>query len=166
MKKLHAIIFSLALIPGLALAESKIAVINFMQAVGETEEVKKSSEELQADLQDETQKLQKLYDDISAIEQRMQKEGMTLSEMEKKDLQDKRQSKMIEFRSLQQMVQKRQQEGSQEIMKRMEPKLMEAVREVAQKEGYDVVIAKEAVPYSQPDMDITGKVTQKLNQMQ
>lgn len=166
MKKLHAIIFSLALIPGLALAEGKIAVINVMQAVGETEEVKKSSEELKADLQEESQKLQKLYEEISAIEQRMQKEGMTLSGKEKQDLQDKRQSKMIEFRSLQQMVQKRQQEGSQEIMKRMEPKVMKAVREVAQKEGYDIVIAEQAVLYSLPDMNITGKVTQKLNQMQ
>lgn len=166
MTSFRAILFSILLMPALAFAEGKIAVINFMQAVGETEEVKQSSEEMQADLQEETAKLQKLYDEISGIEQKMQKESMTLSQKEKKDLRDRRESKMIEFRSLQQMVQKRQQEGSQEIMKRMEPKVVEAVREVAEAEGYDIVVAKEAVLFSKPDMEITGKVTQKLNQMQ
>lgn len=165
MNMIRAFFVALVFLPGVALAEGKIAVIDINQALGETEEVKSRSQEMQTDLKDETEKMQKLYDDISQIEQRMQKESMTMSQKEKQDLQDKRQSKMIEFRSLQQMVEKRRKQGSQEIMQAMQPKVMDAVSEVAQAEGYDLVVVKEAVLFNNPGMDITNLVTKKLNQM-
>lgn len=165
MSIFRTLLVAFIFLPALALAEGKIAVINFSQAIGETAAVQSKTQEMQEDLKDETTKMQKLYDDISEIEQRMQKESMTMSQKEKQDLQDKRQSKMIEFRSLQQMVEKRRQESTQEIMQSMQPKVMQAVRDVAQAEGYDLVVAKEAVLFSKPDMDITNLVTKKLDQM-
>lgn len=151
-------------LPGLALAEKKIAFVNPMQAISQSEEVQASQLEMQSDMGDEREKLQRLQQEIQQIEQKLQKENMTLSDKEKQNLQDERESKMIEARQLSKLVQKRMQGEQQEIVEKMRPKVMKAVEEIANEEGYDVVLNIQAIMYAQDGMDITEQVVQKLNE--
>jgi outer membrane protein len=150
-------------LPGLALAEKKIAFVNPMQAISQSEEVQASQMEMQSDMGDERAKLQKLQKEIQQIQQKLQKENMTLSDKEKQNLQDERESKMIEARQLSKLVQKRMRGEQQEIVKKMRPKVMKAVEEIAKDKGYDVVLNIQAVMYARDGMDITKQVVQKLN---
>ena len=151
-------------LPGLALAEKKIAFVNPMQAISQSEQVQASQMEMQSDMGDEREKLQKLQREIQQIQQKLQKESMTLSDKEKQNLQDKRESKMIEARQLSKLVQKRMQGEQQEIVKEMRPKVMKAVEEIANEQGYDVVLNIQAIMYAEDGMDITKQVVQKLNE--
>lgn len=151
-------------LPGLALAEKKIAFVNPMQAISQSEEVQASQLEMQSDMGDEREKLQRLQQEIQQIEQKLQKENMTLSDKEKQNLQDERESKMIEARQLSKLVQKRMQGEQQEIVEKMRPKVMKAVEEIANEQGYDVVLNIQAIMYAQDGMDITEQVVQKLNE--
>ncbi len=151
-------------LPGLALAEKKIAFVNPMQAISQSEEVQASQLEMQSDMGDEREKLQRLQQEIQQIEQKLQKENMTLSDKEKQNLQDERESKMIEARQLSKLVQKRMQGEQQEIVEKMRPRVMKAVEEIANEEGYDVVLNIQAIMYAQDGMDITEQVVQKLNE--
>jgi outer membrane protein len=151
-------------LPGLALAEKKIAFVNPMQAISQSEQVQASQMEMQSDMGDEREKLQKLQREIQQIQKKLQKESMTLSDKEKQNLQDKRESKMIEARQLSKLVQKRMQGEQQEIVKEMRPKVMKAVEEIANEQGYDVVLNIQAIMYAEDGMDITKQVVQKLNE--
>jgi outer membrane protein len=166
MKTIRTILLTALMLPMLAFAEGKMAYVDPLQAIVGSDEVKGVQQRMEGDIQDEKAKLQKLGSEIQQINQRMEKEGMTLSEKEKKQLQNEREYKMNEYQSLSQLVQKRLQTEQQEIMERMQPKFMTAVEQVAQEEGLEMVVSSQALLYAKPDMDITLKVTQKINQMQ
>lgn len=151
-------------LPGLALAEKKIAFVNPMQAISQSEQVQASQLEMQSDMGDEREKLQLLQQEVQQIEQKLQKENMTLSDKEKQNLRDERESKMIEARQLSQLVQKRMQGEQQEIVEEMRPKVMKAVEEIANDEGYDIVLNIQAIMYAEDGMDITEQVVKKLNE--
>jgi outer membrane protein len=162
MRNLFTIMMMLAA-PGLAMAEKKIAFVNPIKAISQSEEVQASQLEMKSAMGDERQKLQNLRKEIQQINQKMQKESMTLSDKQKQNLKDKRESKMIEARQLSKLVQKRMKGEQQEIVKEMRPKVMKAVNEIAENEGYDVVLNIQAVMYANEGMDITNQVVQKLN---
>ncbi len=151
-------------LPQLAVAEKKIGFVNPRQAISQSEEVQASQLEMKSDMGDERAKLQKLQKEIQQIDQKLQKENMTLSDKQKKNLQDKRESKMIEARQLSKLVQKRMKGEQQQIVKKMRPKVMEAVKEIANNQGYDVVLNVQAVMYADEGMDITQQVIKKLNE--
>ena len=90
---------------------------------------------------------------------------MTLSKDQKRELTDKRDGKMFEFRSLQQTVQKRVNEDQQELLELMRPKFELAVSTVASDKKLDLVLNKQAALYTNGEFDITREVTQKINSM-
>ena len=165
MKTMKTIFAALLLLPALALAEPKIVVVDPERALGETEEVKARIGKFQSDMQGQENKLRKLRDDIMKIEERLQKEGVAMSRDQGQALTDERDAKMIEFRSLQQILQQRLQQSQEELQAVMSPKLEKAVTDLSKQKGYDLVLVKQAVLFSSPSVDITADVTKQINMM-
>lgn len=95
----------------------------------------------------------------------MQKDGITMGKDEQKKLTDQRDAKMLDFRSRQQLAQKRIEEDRNEMISLMEPRLRQAVESIAKEGKYDLVITRQAVLFATDQVDITSQVTQKMNQM-
>ena len=165
MKTTKMLFAALLLLPMLAFAEPKIVVVDPERALGETEEVKTRIAKFQADMQGQDNKLRKLRDDIMKIEERLQKEGVAMSRDQGQALTDERDAKMIEFRSLQQILQQRLQQSQEELQAVMSPKLEKAVTDLSKQKGYDLVLVKQAVLFSSPSVDITADVTKQINMM-
>lgn len=165
MKTMKTLFFALLLLPALALAEPKIVVVDPERALGETEEVKARIGKFQNDMQGQENKLRKLRDDIMKIEERLQKEGVAMSRDQSQSLTDERDAKMIEFRSLQQILQQRLQQSQEELQAAMSPKLEKAVTDLSKEKGYDLVLVKQAVLFSSAAVDITADVTKQINRM-
>ena len=164
MTTMRTILFTLLMLPLLAVAEQKIAVIDPMQALVETEEVKSRNARLEASLETESRRLRTLRDEIGKIEEKMQRDGMTMSRQEREELTGDREAKGLEFQTLQQSLQRRVNNDRQELLESMEPKLLEAIEEVAQARGLDMVVSAQAMVYVKPELDITREVTQRLNE--
>lgn len=165
MKTTKMFFAALLLLPMLAFAEPKIVVVDPERALGETEEVKARIGKFQSDMQGQENKLRKLRDDIMKIEERLQKEGVAMSRDQGQALTDERDAKMIEFRSLQQLVQQRLQQSQEELQAVMSPKLEKAVADLSKEKGYDLVLVKQAVLFSSQSVDITADVTKQINKM-
>ena len=165
MKTMKTLFFALLLLPALALAEPKIVVVDPERALGETEEVKARIGKFQNDMQGQENKLRKLRDDIMKIEERLQKEGVAMSRDQSQSLTDERDAKMIEFRSLQQILQQRLQQSQEELQAAMSPKLEKAVTDLSKEKGYDLVLVKQAVLFSSQSVDITEDVTKQINKL-
>lgn len=165
MKTIRLILCAMMVLPAVAMAELKIAVVDPVMAIGETNEVKNRTNAIEAEVKEQESKLRRLRDEIVEIEERLKKEDMTLGKDQKRDLTDKRDGKMFEFRSLQQTVQKRVSEDQQELLEIMRPKFELAVGTVASEQGFDLVLNKQAALFADSALDITQAVTQKINSM-
>jgi outer membrane protein len=165
MKTMKTLVAVLLLLPALAMAELKIVVVDPERALGETQEVKDRITKFQSDMQGQENKLRKLRDDIMKIEERLQREGVTMSRDQGQKLTDERDAKMIEFRSLQQILQQRMQQSQEELQNTMAPKLGKAVQDLAKERGYDLVVVRQAVLFASDAVDITADVTNQINRM-
>lgn len=165
MNKIKLLLCGLLLVPAVSLAEMRIAVIDPLQAIFETADAKKRTGELESDIKSKEQEIGKLRDEIIAIEQRLKKDGMTMSQNEQKRLTDERDAKMLDFRSRTQLAQKRIEGEQQELLKVLEPKLKSALEALAKEKGYDLILNRQAALFVKEEVDITRAVTQKINQM-
>lgn len=165
MKTIKLAVLALVLAPALAMAEIKIAVIDPIGAIAETAEVKTRTGKLEADMKNKEAEMLKLRDEILAIEEKLQKDGLTMSKDQQKSLSDQRDAKMNDFRSRQQLAQKRIESDRNEMLQLMEPRLKLAVDEIAKEGQYDLVLTRQAALFAKEEIDITRKVTQKMNQM-
>ena len=163
MKKyLLAVLLTL---PLLAQAEGRTGVVDPIGALQEAQEFQNRFGKLEASLKDEQNRLDRVGGEVEKLRGRLEKEGMTMSEDERSELQSQGQQKMIELQNLRQSAQRKLNKGQQEILQVMEPKLKQAVETVAGRENLDMVLNAQAVVYVKSDMDITEAVTKQLNSM-
>ena len=153
------------MLPLLAQAEGRTGVVDPIGALQEAKEFQDRFGKLEASLQDEQNRLDRLGSEVENLRGRLEKEGMTMSEDERGQLQTQGQQKMIELQNLRQSAQRKLNKGQQEILQVMEPKLKQAVETVAERENLDMVLNAQAVVYVKSDMDITEAVTKQLNSM-
>lgn len=164
MKMIKLALVALFCLPLLAQAETVIAVVDPMQALMEADEVKQRNAELEEAIERDGMRLRELRNQIGQIEGRLQREGMTMSTEERNRLADERDSKGLEFQSLQQRVKRRVDSDRQALLEDMEPKLLRAVEAVVEEKDIDVVLNAQAVVFAKPDMDITEEITKRLNE--
>lgn len=165
MKTIKFALCALLLVPVLASAEMKIAVIDPIGAIAETTEVKNRTGKLEADMKGKEAEMLGLQKEIIAIQEKLKKDGLTMSKDEQKSLSDKHDAKMLDFRSRQQLAQKRIEADRNEMLQLMEPRFKQAVDAIAKEGKYDLVITRQAVLYMNDEFDITRQVTQKMNQI-
>ncbi len=153
------------MLPLFAQAEGRTGVVDPIGALQQAEEFQDRFGKLEASLEDEQSRLDRLGSEVEKLRGRLEKEGMTMSEAERSQLQTQGQQKMIELQNLRQSAQRKLNKGQQEILQVMEPKLKQAVETVAERENLDMVLNAQAVVYVKSDMDITEAVTKQLNAM-
>jgi|TARA_R100001143_G_scaffold12465_1_gene13687 outer membrane protein len=153
------------MLPLFAQAEGRTGVVDPIGALQEAKEFQDRFGKLEASLKDEQSRLDRLGGEVENLRGRLEKEGMTMSEDEREQLQTQGQQKMIELQNLRQSAQRKLNKGQQEILQVMEPKLKQAVETVAERENLDMVLNAQAVVYVKSDMDITEAVTKQLNSM-
>ena len=153
------------MLPLFAQAEGRTGVVDPIGALQEAKEFQDRFGKLESSLKDEQNRLDRRGGEVENLRGRLEKEGMTMSEDEREQLQTQGQQKMIELQNLRQSAQRKLNKGQQEILQVMEPKLKQAVETVAERENLDMVLNAQAVVYVKSDMDITEAVTKQLNSM-
>lgn len=146
-----------------ALAEPKVVVLDYQAAVMNTDAAKKAKDKLQSDLKVQSDRIGKLRSEIEAMDSKAKKDAAVMSTQEKQKLQKDYEAKAQEYNNLMQTVQKRSQEMLSDLMQRMGPKLEQAVLDLQKANKYDVILQRQAAVYVDPTVDITKKVTDKLN---
>ncbi len=153
------------MLPLFAQAEGRTGVVDPIGALQEAKEFQDRFGKLESSLKDEQNRLDRLGGEVENLRGRLEKEGMTMSEDEREQLQTQGQQKMIELQNLRQSAQRKLNKGQQEILQVMEPKPKQAVETVAERENLDMVLNAQALVYVKSDMDITEAVTKQLNSM-
>lgn len=145
------------------LANTKVVVADSTAALMASNEARKAVEKLQGELKPQRDRMEVLRKEVQALEQRFQKDAAVLSDKDKKDLQKQAEGKLSEYNNLAQVVQKRTQEVQNELLQRMLPKMEAAIDELRKAGNFDIIIEKKNVIFADTTVDITRKITEKLN---
>ena len=148
-----------------AFAQSmRVGVVDTQRAVMETEDglrmqatLKKLFDSRQRELDKKQEDLQKERDDID-------KQRDVLSKVALAKRMDKWQREMVQLQTVFVEYNKELQKKQGELTQPIFQKAMNIIRRVATQEGFDLVVDKQAVPYSRSDLDVTDRVITLYNQ--
>ena len=153
---------ALALARG-AQAQSRIAVVDVQHAVMQTEDgiraqatLKKLFDRRQQELDGKQTELQRAREDIERQSRVLSRESL------QKRMEDW-QRQMVELQTVfvdyNKELQKKQGELTAPVIKKM----MGVISRLAKKNGFELIIDKQAAPYARPDLDLTEQVVQLYN---
>ena len=160
-----AVVVSLFLVASPALADAKIAVIDMRRAVADTEDGLRVQAELQQlfdDRQNEFVEKEKGYNTAKEeFEKLQQNKNTPEAELRKRyaDLE----KRAFELQAAQVTFRRELQMKENELMTPIISTMMRLVRQLATKEGYDMVLNREAVAYIRSDLNITDRIVQMYN---
>ena len=150
-------------------AQGKIGLIGIQQAILATGEGKQASDELQKKFEPRRQQLQRDQDSINQLTDQLQKQGPTLSDEEASRLRRELDRKQSQFKREQEDAQSDYQGDSQDVMSKIGGKMVNIIRDYAQKNGYQVVMDLSqaqgaSIFYAANGVDITEPIVKLYDQ--
>ncbi|WP_113627637.1 molecular chaperone Skp [Pectobacterium peruviense] len=143
-------------------AADKIAVVNVSSIFQQLPQRESVGKQLENEFKGRASELQSMENDLQTKMQKLQRDGSTMkasdrSKMEK-DVMAQREQFSTKAQAFEQDNRRRQTEERNKILSRIQ----DAVKSVATKEGYDVVIDANAVAYVANAKDITADVLKQV----
>ena len=165
MRKLtQLILLTTALISGPALADIKIAVLNYQMALLESDAAKKYAVDAEKKFGPQLNKLKTLESDAKRIQDRLMKDGERMQQAELERLELEFKQKARDFQSQSNDLNEAKASADREMLDKLKPKLDKAVEDVLKGGNYDIVLERGSVVDVKPQLDITLRVIERMNQ--
>lgn len=171
MKKvINGLVFAAALILGAnsSFAQDtvglKIAVLDMATALLNSEVAKGVDEELQQETAEDQEKVRNLAEQAQTLQDQLQQDAEVMSEAEQRRIVGELQELQNQYEFLVQKIQTLINQRRQQFQQTYAPNLVQAITEVVEEDNYDVVFRAEAVLHYANAINITARVTEKLNQ--
>ncbi|MGC6388653.1 molecular chaperone Skp [Ewingella sp. S1.OA.A_B6] len=143
-------------------AADKIAVVNVQSIFQQMPARDAVAKQLENEFKGRATQLQSQERDLQSKMQKLQRDGSTMKASDRskleKDVMAQRETFSTKAQAFEQDNRRRQAEERNKILSRIQ----DAVKTVASKEGYDVVIDANAVAYANSDKDITADVLKQV----
>ena len=159
-----AAILSLVLITQGAFAQSKIGVLNAIQALFNSEAAGVIQAELEQEFSADQDRANSLTEQLTALRDEFQQNEAVMSEDEVRRMNSSAQDLNVQLQLIGERIQKAIQEKNQNFVQLMQPDLAKAVTDIVAEGGYDLILNADSAPFFSPVLDITAKVTAKLNE--
>ncbi|MCB1670736.1 MAG: OmpH family outer membrane protein [Gammaproteobacteria bacterium] len=164
--KFLMLMVSVSLLPGLVAAQdTKIGIINLEQALFNSEAARVVQEDIRSEFSGDEQRAQTLQQELMALQQKFNQDEAIMSESEKRQLNADAQEKQLQLQLISERVQQALQQKNQQFVESMRQTLSDAITEVVADGGYDLILNASGVAYADPVLDITPKVTAKINEL-
>jgi outer membrane protein len=145
-----------------AWAESKIGIVDFQKLGVESPQGKAALETMRAEFAPRERTLQAQGQTLKAKEDKLQKDGATMTEEQRQRAEKELRDGMRDFERARSELQDDETARRNEEMSRLQRVLLEEVRNYAKAQNYDLVLAGEAVLYATQANDITPAVLTAL----
>ena len=151
-----------ALLSGSVMAEQKIGVVDVQTVFQAMPQAAEISNSIQMEFKDQIDEVNQLQKDGQFYAERLQRDAATMSEKDKKELQQKIQGVREELakkgQPLQQNIQRRQNEERNKLL----GLIKQAIDSVAQKGSYDLILSAGAVSFSKEQFDVSEQVLEQV----
>jgi outer membrane protein len=158
---------ALALLPSMAAAQGRIAVVNLEEAILQTDEAQQRLTSLREteDYKADKTELDKLTSEREELIKEVQNDLAVMSAEQQQQARKRLASKNADLEHVLRKLQQAEQQLGQELLREMTPKVQAVLRELIQSEGIGLLLQQSAVIHADNGFSITAKVTDKLNQM-
>jgi len=156
----------LAMIPTVASAQGRIAVVNLEEAILQTDEAQqrlngmREAEDYMADKSE----LDRLQTEREAMIKELQNDLAVMSAEQQQAARKRVANKNADLEHVLRKLQQAEQELGQLLLSEMTPKVQAVLRDLIKSEGIGLLIQRSAVIHADNGYSITAKVTDKLNQ--
>jgi outer membrane protein len=141
-----------------AATQTKVAVINFQNAVLSTGEMQKALKDIQAKYKPRQDVIQKGQQELSDIQTQLNASQGKLSQAGEADLQARGQRKQTQLQRLNDDLTADFEADRDEAVRRASTRMQELLKKVAEEKGLDLVVDSAAAPFFKSGIDITDQV--------
>lgn len=161
------------LLVGLALAffaqgavaqDTKIGVLNALQALFNSDAAQVVQTELEQEFALDEARATELTEQLQSLQSEYQQNEAVMTEDEVRRMNANAQDLQVQLQLIQERVQQALQEKNQQFLASMQNELAAAVTDVVAEGGFDLILNADTAPYFAPVLDITARVTAKLNE--
>ena len=153
-----------ATLPAAALAQSpKIGYVDVPYLIDNSPQAREASTQLEEEFGAAQQQLQEKQQDYQRLQQKLQKDGLVMSESERQEIEQ-------QMRDLKRDIQRDEETFREELniqrndaFKRVRNAVMQAVQNLAAEEGYDLVVGQGAL-YASDAVDLTERVLERMKE--
>ena len=142
---------------------SKVAFVNIPKLLEKAPQAVAANKRLEKEFEPRNRSLLKLRKELRDLEDRLQREGVTMSESQLNRLEADIRNRKREISRTQDDYREDLNIRRNDELRKLQKRVYEAIVELAKKEKYDMVIG-DGVIYASDSVDITDKVLNKLRQ--
>ena len=157
---------ALTVLPGVALAQGRVAVLNIEEAIFNTEEAKAQFNALRqtpdyTKNKKEAEEIKKQYDTLA---EQFNKNREVMSAEQQAEQGKKLQELRTDLEFVVKKLQQSERDVATRLMREMAPKANTVVGDLVKSEGIGLLLNSQAALYFEPSYSLSAKVTEKLNQ--
>ncbi len=145
-------------------ADIKIGFVNSSVLLEQAPQAERAKQKLEQEFSSREEELRKLRQGVQDLESRLNRDGVTMSEGDRSDLERELNRKLRDLQRQQSNFRDDLNLRKNEELGKLQRLVLEAIREVASDKGFDLVLS-EGVVYSADRVEITGDVLDRLKQM-
>jgi outer membrane protein len=157
---------ALVLLPMMASAQGRIAVVNLEEAILQTDEAQQRLNGLREaeDFKADKAELDRLQAEREALIKEVQNNMAVMSAEEQQSARKRLTNKNADLEHVLRKLQQAEQELGQILLQEMTPGVQAVLRDLIESEGIGLLLQRSAVIHADNGYSITAKVTDKLNQ--
>lgn len=159
-----ALLLALALVPALGRAEQKIGFVDLQRALNEVDEGKAAKALLKRDFDEKQKHLDGKKAEFDKLQADLEKQAVVMSDAAKKDRANELDRRARELQGLFVQLQKDLSDRERDATKGIYDRMAVIVREIAEADGFTVVLEKGAgLVYAPSSLDLTNELIRKYN---
>lgn len=144
--------------------DTKIGILNPLQALFNSDAARVVQEELEQEFATDEARATQLNEQLRALQEEYQQNEAVMTQEEIRRMNANAQDLQVQLQLIQERVQQALQEMNQQFLQSMQDELAAAVTDVVAEGGFDLILNADSAPYFAPVLDITARVTAKLNE--
>lgn len=141
---------------------SKLGVVDLQRIMQTAPQMKSIQEKLEKEFRPRRDKLVKMEETLKADMQKFKRDSAVLSQDQKRDLEKKIVNSQQTFEREGQKYQQELSTAHNEAMEDLYNRIRKAIEVVATQDKYDLIIQKDAAPYSSSQLDVTDQVLKSI----
>lgn len=161
---LALLVCALAL-PGVSMAQGKIAVVDLKEAILQTDVAKKRLTEIrnEKDYKANKSEFDKLQAEFEKLVKKLQKDAAVMSQEQQVAARQKLATKQGDLEHVTGKLRQAEQVAGQALLNEMGPNVEAVLRDIIEAEGIGLLLQRGSVIHADAGYNITAKVTEKLN---
>lgn len=166
MKRFSSYIVGILVIFGLNTAYAdgaKIGVVDLQKIIQTSPQMKAIQDKLEKEFKPRRDKLVGIEENLKKDMDKFKRDNAVMSDSQKKDFEKKIIQSQQEFERQGQQYQQELSTAHNQAMENLYEKIRSAIQVVALQGKYDVILQKDAAPYSSDKLDVTAQVVKNIH---